>query len=117
MYTAAALAGREIEIRPDGEMWAGRHTAVRARHMGDVVLHAGVFDTLPAGRYDLRIRPDGHAGDGHTDVVPAGGGHAHVVAAGDGHAHDVQAAGAVRGVLVEPGTVTEVTFARPGARG
>ena len=32
------------------------HTAVRARHIGDTVLYAGVFGSVPAGRYDLRVR-------------------------------------------------------------
>ena len=57
VYAPAELDGEEIEIRPHGGAWTGRHTAVRARHLGDRVLHAGVFGSVPAGRYDLRLRP------------------------------------------------------------
>jgi hypothetical protein len=34
---------------------------VRSRQLGDRVLHAGVFGTLPVGPYDLRLRPSGSA--------------------------------------------------------
>jgi hypothetical protein len=57
VYAPAELDGEEIEIRPHGGAWTGSHTAVRARHLGDKVLHAGVFGSVPAGRYDLRLRP------------------------------------------------------------
>ena len=56
VYTSAALEGEEIEIRPHDGTWAGLHTGVRARHVGPRVLHAGVFGSLPAGLYDLRLR-------------------------------------------------------------
>jgi hypothetical protein len=56
VYAPQSLLGEEIEIRPHGEDWAGAHTAVRARHVGDRVLHAGVFGSLAAGRYDIRLR-------------------------------------------------------------
>jgi hypothetical protein len=34
---------------------------VRSRHLGDRVLHAGVFGSLPAGPYDLRLQPSSSA--------------------------------------------------------
>ena len=54
VYTGPELAGEEIEIRPHGEPWRGVHTAVRERHVDSGTVHAGVFDRLRAGRYDLR---------------------------------------------------------------
>lgn len=53
----ASLAGIEIEIRAEGDEWAEVHTAVREREMpaGDS-LHAAVFESLPAGRYQIRVR-------------------------------------------------------------
>jgi hypothetical protein len=56
VYTSSPLLGHEIEVRTHTGIWAGVHTAVRARHVGDTVLYAGVFGSLPAGRYDLRVR-------------------------------------------------------------
>jgi hypothetical protein len=49
------LEGKEIEIRPEGSRWEGVHTAVRARHVGDLVVWAGVFGSLARGRYQLRV--------------------------------------------------------------
>jgi len=59
LYTDEDLAGAEIEIRPGGERWLGTHTAVRERHAGGRVLHAGVFGSLAAGTYDLRLKGGG----------------------------------------------------------
>jgi hypothetical protein len=56
VYTADHLVGAEIEIRPHDGEWTGLHTAVRARHMGAIVRHAGVFGSLAVGVYDLRVR-------------------------------------------------------------
>jgi hypothetical protein len=58
VYTGEELSGAEIEIRPGDGTWQGVHTAVRERHVGGRVLHAGVFGSLPEGTYDLR-RKDG----------------------------------------------------------
>ena len=52
----ASLAGVEIEIRRFGEPWAGRHVAVRARHLPDRTVHAAVFEALQRGSYEARIR-------------------------------------------------------------
>ncbi|MDQ6784819.1 MAG: phospholipase [Actinomycetota bacterium] len=53
----AQLAGTEIEIRADGEGWAGVHTAVREREMPTgTSVHAAVFESLPSGAYHLRVR-------------------------------------------------------------
>jgi hypothetical protein len=54
--TPASLDGAEIEIRPAGEPWAGRHVAVRPRHVPSGVIHAALFEGLRQGRYDVRIR-------------------------------------------------------------
>ncbi len=59
LYTDDALAGAEIEIRPGGGAWTGAHTAVRERHVGGRVVHAGVFGSLPPGPYDLRLKGGG----------------------------------------------------------
>ena len=59
LYTGADLAGAEIEIRPGAGRWLGTHTAVRERHAGDRVLHAGVFGTLAGGTYELRLKGGG----------------------------------------------------------
>ena len=56
VYTPAHLDGSEIEIRAAGEEWRGVHTAVRARHVGPGVVHAGLFDALAPGPYELRRR-------------------------------------------------------------
>jgi hypothetical protein len=86
VYTSDLLAGHEIEIRPHHGVWAGTHTAVRVRHTGDRVLHAGVFGSLPAGSYDLRLRH-------HTHRAPAD-----------------QGPSTVMTVDVSPGGVTETSF-------
>jgi len=59
VYTPEALVGRELEIRPLGRPWDGRHTAVRERHVGRSTLWAGFFGALSAGRYEVRLRGDG----------------------------------------------------------
>jgi hypothetical protein len=51
-----SLTGVEIEVRRSGEPWAGRHVAVRARHLPDGTVHAAVFEALKHGRYEARIR-------------------------------------------------------------
>jgi hypothetical protein len=56
VYTTADLVGREIEIRAQGTVWTGTHTAVRDRELAGKVLHAGVFGSLAAGPYDLRVK-------------------------------------------------------------
>jgi hypothetical protein len=59
VYTDVDLAGAEIEIRPGGGTWLGKHTAVRERHVGGRVLYAGVFGSLAAGPYDVRLKGGG----------------------------------------------------------
>jgi hypothetical protein len=54
--TPASLDGAEIEIRPAGEPWAGRHVAVRPRHLASGVIHAALFEGLREGPYDVRLR-------------------------------------------------------------
>jgi hypothetical protein len=72
----ASLVGAEIEIRQAGEPWEGTHTAIRQRDLGDVTAFAGVFPSLPAGDYELRITGDPciPTGLGPTvDLVVTGG--------------------------------------------
>ena len=49
------LDGAEIEIRATGTPWRGTHTAIRRRDLPGSVAYAGVFGTLPAGHYELRL--------------------------------------------------------------
>ena len=56
IFTPGELSGAEIEIRPVDQPWNGTHTAIRPRDLRDTVAHAGVFDSLAAGPYQLRIR-------------------------------------------------------------
>lgn len=105
VYGPARLAGEEIEIRPHGGVWSGVHTAVRARHVGDRVLHAGVFGSLPAGLYDLRLRPAPVPGGDDDD----GGDHRHHPHALSARATDAT----VTTVAVAPGAVAETAVARP----
>jgi hypothetical protein len=100
VYTPAALLGREIEIRPHGGAWAGVHTAVRARHIGERVLHAGVFGSLPVGHYDLRVRS--------ASPGPGPVGHHH------GSDPGAEATHTVLTVRVEGGAVVETTLLPPG---
>ena len=51
-------AGLEIEIAQEGMPWDGTHTMIRARDVGGGQLHAGVFASMRAGRYRIRLRPD-----------------------------------------------------------
>jgi hypothetical protein len=100
VYTSETAEGHEIEIRPHGGIWGGTHTAVRARHVGDKVLHAGVFGSLPTGLYDLRLRhlePDAHGHHDHGD-------------ASHGHGHDAASSASITTVFVAPGSVAETTL-------
>jgi hypothetical protein len=56
--TPASLAGREVEIRRCGAVWDGTHVAVRARHVSEDVVHAGLFPALEQGRYEVRLKGD-----------------------------------------------------------
>jgi hypothetical protein len=56
VYTGPGLDGVEIEIRPAGGRWDGTHTAVRLRRLPAGSAYAGVFESLPAGDYQLRLR-------------------------------------------------------------
>jgi len=66
VYTPATLDGLEIEIRRAGQPWDGTHTAVRRRDLREAVAYAGVFGSLEAGSYQLRLR----GGDGRNDDRP-----------------------------------------------
>ena len=58
IYTAAALDGAEIEIKPRCGEWKGAHTAVRRRvgAPGTEAQFAALFFGLPEGTYDLRLQ-------------------------------------------------------------
>lgn len=56
--TPASLAGCEVEIRRCGTVWDGTHVAVRARHVSEEVVHAGLFSGLQQGRYEVRLKGD-----------------------------------------------------------
>ena len=59
VYTPEVLLGSELEIRPVGRTWDGTHTEVRERRTDATTSWAGFFGTLPAGRYEVRVRDDG----------------------------------------------------------
>lgn len=50
------LVGLEIEIRRPDSPWDGTHTAVRRRDLPQGPCFAGVFGSLPAGDYQVRLR-------------------------------------------------------------
>ncbi|MGD0391803.1 MAG: phospholipase [Acidimicrobiales bacterium] len=56
IFTPEQLSGEEIEIRPAAGPWDGTHTAVRQRDLRHAVAFAGVFGSLPAGSYQVRIK-------------------------------------------------------------
>jgi hypothetical protein len=56
VHAPPSLDGAEIEIRPFGQPWDGRHVAVRARHLPSGVIHAALFESLEQGRWEVRIR-------------------------------------------------------------
>jgi hypothetical protein len=83
VYAPEDLAGAEVEIRPGGGPWRGTHTAIRERHAGGRVMHAGVFGSLAPGAYHLRrkggapgswrLRVEVTAGSVTETTVPAPG--------------------------------------------
>jgi hypothetical protein len=69
----ATLTGSEVEIRREGEPWEGRHVAVRARRLAQGgVIHAALFDRLPAGFHQVRVRDRSCPGPAHTFDVRGG---------------------------------------------
>jgi hypothetical protein len=56
VFVPTSLAGAEIEIRRDGDPWAGRHVAVRERQLPDAAVWAALFPTLDSGGYEIRVR-------------------------------------------------------------
>jgi hypothetical protein len=72
LYAGEDLAGAEIEIRPGGGTWSGTHTSVRERHANGRVLHAGVFGSLAAGTYDVRLKGGGPGSFSLSVQVEAG---------------------------------------------
>jgi hypothetical protein len=68
VFAPGRLAGIEIEIRRADGPWDGTHTAIRRRDLRHAVAYAGVFGSLEAGAYQLRLRgqPDHRP---HTEMV------------------------------------------------
>jgi hypothetical protein len=65
VFAPAALAGQEIEIRtrtatlaPE-ESRPPQHVSVLPRHGADSTRYAAVFGAVPAGEYELALRPAG----------------------------------------------------------
>lgn len=58
IYTAAALNGRELEIKPADADWNGAHTAVRRRPgaADHEPVFAALFYGLAEGPYELRVK-------------------------------------------------------------
>lgn len=54
-----ASAGRELEIRPAGTSWSGRHVAFHRRRTAAGHLTAAVFPQLPAGQWEVRMMGGG----------------------------------------------------------
>jgi hypothetical protein len=71
IYTPESLSGSEIEIRASGSPWDGTHTGVRRRDLREAICFAGVFGSVPAGQYQLRVR--GSETTPIVDLVVAGG--------------------------------------------
>ncbi len=72
VWVPPSLDGAELELRPLDGQWRGDHTAVRPRDLGVGRRFAGVFGTLVAGRYQLRVRGSDTAPV--IDAEVAGGG-------------------------------------------
>jgi hypothetical protein len=64
--TPAALAGEELEIRPEPGLWDGRHVAVLAREVAGAREYAAVFGGLTTGEWVVRRR---HRPDDPAEVV------------------------------------------------
>lgn len=65
----AWMCGSEIEIRRVGRPWEGVHTAIRRRDLRDSVEFAGVFGSLPVGKYQLRVKTDDSAPAATDQIV------------------------------------------------
>jgi hypothetical protein len=87
IFAPDRMAGEELEIRPVGQAWKGVHTALRRRDLHTAVRYAGVFGSLPAGQYRLRVR-----GRAAADPFP----------------------GPTVGLVVHGGRVTELTWPPTG---
>jgi hypothetical protein len=67
IYVAVRHEGAEMEIRQPPDDWDGTHTGVRRRRLPAQSACAAVFESLPAGRYEVRLR-------GETLVLDVQGG-------------------------------------------
>jgi hypothetical protein len=53
LYTDERYLDREVEISPIGDESRRTHTAIHERKVGEQVLFAGVYPSLPAGTYRI----------------------------------------------------------------
>ncbi|HEY7948117.1 MAG TPA: hypothetical protein VID75_10580 [Acidimicrobiales bacterium] len=109
VFTTQDRLSEEIEIRPHDGEWTGLHTAVRARHMGEITRYAGVFGSLSAGLYDLRIRHDhdSQSDDSHSHASHSRGSRSE---ASRSHASDSAIDSGVWTVSVKEGAVAETAL-------
>ena len=70
---ASALAGREIEVRPNGAEWTGRHVAFHPRRTAVGVVTAAVFPSLIEGAWQVRLMGDAAEDGVVADVLVEGG--------------------------------------------
>jgi hypothetical protein len=74
VYAPRPLDGAEVELRRTDRPWDGTHTEIRRRDIGPDVVFAGVFGSLPAGRYQVRLRGAADGPPPVTDLSVTGGG-------------------------------------------
>jgi hypothetical protein len=55
IYVGACREGAEMEIRQPPDPWDGTHTAIRRRQLPAGPTFAAVFESLPSGRYQVRM--------------------------------------------------------------
>jgi hypothetical protein len=102
VFAPAHLDQHEVEIRHSSDVWRGQHTAIRARHLPGRTVYAGLFDRLPPGGYDLRLRKS-------ESDNPEGGVATRVV--GTNRTDVTREFEVTTRALVTAGTVTEVNLA------
>lgn len=74
IYVPEALNGREIEIKPVGTEWKGKHTGVRRRPgvAGQEPVVAALFYGLTEGEYELRVKDGGEEQDPRSLQIVGG---------------------------------------------
>ena len=72
VYFDGQFDGVEVDIRPAGGVWDGTHTAVRERRLPAGSVYAALFQSLPEGQYEIRLRPPASGGRRATLEVEGG---------------------------------------------